>query len=123
MVTCSYRVLFALLAETGMRIGEAAGLHAEDVDTENCRITVQRAVWNGKEQSSKTANGLRVIDIRPDLAQMMRTHSRASQRAACSHPAMVPPSAVTTSCNVCCILFSQSWESRRQGFMRFGVRG
>jgi integrase len=69
-----YRVLFALLAGTGMRIGEAAGLHVEDVDVENCRITIKRAVWNGVEQSPKTTNALRVIDIHPDLAEMMKNH-------------------------------------------------
>ena len=49
-----YRVLFALLAGTGMRIGEAAGLHVDDLDLDNCVITVRRAVWNGVEQSPKT---------------------------------------------------------------------
>jgi integrase len=33
-----YRTLFALLAGTGMRIGEAAGLHVDDLDLDNCVI-------------------------------------------------------------------------------------
>src|SRR5262249_46003210 len=33
--TGQYKVLFALLAGTGMRIGEAAGLHLEDLDLDN----------------------------------------------------------------------------------------
>lgn len=35
-----YRNLFALLAGTGMRIGEAAGLHLDDLDLENDVIHV-----------------------------------------------------------------------------------
>lgn len=69
-----YRVLFALLAGTGMRIGEAAGLHVDDLDLANCVITVGRAVWNGKEQSPKTKNAMRLIDIDPGLAETLRQH-------------------------------------------------
>jgi len=69
-----YRVLFALLAGTGMRIGEASGLHVDDVDLTNCVITIRRAVWNGREQSPKTENAMRVIDIDPALAEMLRGH-------------------------------------------------
>jgi integrase len=68
------RVLFALLAGTGMRIGEAAGLHVEDLDLNNCVITVRRAVWNGVEQSPKTENAVREIDIDPALAGVLRLH-------------------------------------------------
>jgi integrase len=43
-----YRVLFALLAATGLRVGEAAGLHLEDLDLDNGVIYVRRSVWNGQ---------------------------------------------------------------------------
>jgi len=69
-----YRVLFALLAGTGMRIGEAAGLHVDDLNLDNCVIRVRRSVWNGKEQSPKTVNAVREIDIDPDLAALLRQH-------------------------------------------------
>ena len=69
-----YRVLFALLAGTGVRIGEAAGLHVEDLDLDNCVIYVRRTVWKGREQSPKTKNGKRVIDIDPALATTLRLH-------------------------------------------------
>jgi integrase len=68
------RMLFALLAGTGMRIGEAAGLRVDDLDLINCVITVRRAVWNGVEQSPKTENALREIDIDPALAAMLRQY-------------------------------------------------
>jgi integrase len=69
-----YRVLFALLAGTGMRIGEAAGLHVDDLDLENCVIHVRRGVWNGREQAPKTVNAVREIDIDPVLAALLRQH-------------------------------------------------
>lgn len=69
-----YKVLFAVLAGTGMRIGEAAGLHVEDVDLVNGVISVRRAVWNGIEQSPKTANGVREIDIAPELVQALKEY-------------------------------------------------
>jgi integrase len=69
-----YRFLFALLAGTGMRIGEAAGLHIEDLDLENCVICVRRAVWNGREQRPKTKNAVREIDIDPGLAALLKQH-------------------------------------------------
>jgi integrase len=69
-----YRVLFALLAGTGMRIGEAAGLHVADLDLDNCVIYVRRAVWNGREMSPKTKNAVREIDIDPGLAELLKQH-------------------------------------------------
>jgi integrase len=57
-----------------MRIGEAAGLHVDDVDLINCVITVRRAVWNGREQTPKTENADRVIDFDPSLVEILRLH-------------------------------------------------
>ena len=62
-----YRVLFALLAGTGMRIGEATGLHVDDLDLDNCVIHVRRAVWNGREQAPKTVNAVRRLTLIPAL--------------------------------------------------------
>ncbi len=77
-----YRVLFALLAGTGMRIGEAAGLHVDDLDLDNCVIYVRRGVWNGRELAPKTVNAVREIDIDSGLAETLRQHVgvRASGR-------------------------------------------
>lgn len=67
-------VLFALLTGTGMRIGEASGLHIDDLDLDNCVIRVRRSVWNGREQSPKTLNAIREIDIDPGLAALLRQY-------------------------------------------------
>lgn len=54
-----------------MRIGEAAGLHVDDLDLDNCVIHVCRGVWNGQEngqeQAPKTKNAVREIDTAPAL--------------------------------------------------------
>lgn len=70
------RALFATLAGTGMRIGEAAGLHVDDLDLSNCVIYVRRAVWNGRELSPKTRNAVRQIDIDSGLAELLGQHVR-----------------------------------------------
>ena len=69
-----YRTLFALLAGTGMRIGEAAGLHVEDLDLDNCVIQICRSVFEGRELSPKTRKGKRFIDIDANLAALLRQH-------------------------------------------------
>jgi hypothetical protein len=54
----------------------AAGLHAADLDLDNCVIYVRRGVWNGRELSPKTRNAVREIDIDPSLAETLRQHVR-----------------------------------------------
>ena len=68
-----YRLLFALLAGTGLRIGEALALKPTDFGPD-CRVLhVRRSLWNGQEQSPKTANAIRAVDIPEELAQILRT--------------------------------------------------
>jgi integrase len=69
-----WRVLFATLASTGLRAGEAFGLHVGDLDLEAGAITVRRSVWNGEEVTPKTKSGYRVVNIDPDLVDVMREH-------------------------------------------------
>jgi integrase len=69
-----WRVLFATLASTGLRAGEAFGLHIEDLNLEAGSITVRRSVWNGQEVSPKTKKGYRVVNIDPVLADLLKEH-------------------------------------------------
>ena len=71
-----YRVLFALLAGTGLRIGEALGLKGSDLSPDCRTIHVQRSVWRGQEQSPKTANSVRVVDVPESLAQVLHAHAK-----------------------------------------------
>jgi integrase len=69
-----YAVLFALLAGTGLRIGEALGLKSIDFSSD-CRVLhVQRSVWHGHEQEPKTPNAVREVDIAEPLSQLLREY-------------------------------------------------
>jgi integrase len=117
-----YRVLFALLAATGLRMGEAAGLHLDDLDLDNGVISVRRSVWNGQELEPKTENAVREVDIDPALAALLRDTSDRVDGSACSKRGMVRRCRLATSAIGCCI---RSWPdsgSRRQDCTRSGIR-
>jgi integrase len=67
-------MLFALLAATGLRIGEALALRSTDFGPD-CRVLhVRRSVWRGQEQEPKTSNAVRVVDIPEALAIKLREY-------------------------------------------------
>src|SRR6266446_6355780 len=66
--------LIRTLASTGLRCGEAFGLHVEDLDLKAGRIYVRRSVWNGNEVSVKTKQGYRAVNIEPGLVKMLAAH-------------------------------------------------
>jgi len=67
-----YAILFALLAGTALRIGEALALRSTDFGP-NCRVLdVRRSVWRGHEQAPKTSNAFRSVDIPEVLAKELR---------------------------------------------------
>jgi integrase len=69
-----YAVLFALLAGTGLRIGEAFALRSTDFGPD-CRVLhVRRSIWRGQEQEPKTPNAVRVVDIPEVLARELRQY-------------------------------------------------
>ena len=58
-----YKVLFALLAGTGLRIGEALGLKLDEhLSGDFSTIRVRQSVWRGSVQTPKTDNAVREID-------------------------------------------------------------
>ena len=69
-----YRVLFALLAVSGLRAGEVIGLKVEDLSPDCRTLHVRRAVWGGKEQSPKTENAVRSVDLPESLAALLQKH-------------------------------------------------
>jgi integrase len=70
--TRKYTILFALLAGTGLRIGEALALRPTDFGPD-CRVLhIRRSIWRGQEQQPKTANALRVLDLPEVLAKELR---------------------------------------------------
>jgi integrase len=68
-----YRPFACLLAESGVRIGEALGLMVSDLDGQTLRI--ERSIWGGLEGLPKTDNALRKFYVSKHLAEMLRGSS------------------------------------------------
>jgi integrase len=73
-----YQVLYALLAGSGLRIGEAAGLDVGHVSKDGRTITIKQSVWGGKIQTPKTRNAFREVDLHPSLASLLRNVHRGA---------------------------------------------
>ena len=64
-----WRTFYWLLAETGIRAGELAGLKLVNVRG-NC-LDVKQSVWNGEEQALKTKNSKRTLVMSQQLQEMV----------------------------------------------------
>jgi integrase len=71
-----WKAFFWLLAETGMRPGELAGLKLNGIDWKAGTIRVEQSVWQGRLQSPKTSNSIRTFAISLELVQRLRTYRR-----------------------------------------------
>ncbi len=72
-----YKVLFALLAGSGLRIGELLALEIGkhvSVDCSVLYIRQQRNRWGEIQATPKTEAGFRDVDLHPALASMMRSY-------------------------------------------------
>jgi integrase len=68
------RVLYALLAGSGLRIGEVLGLEIGKHISEDCRtLLVRQSVWEAHTQAPKTRNAIRDVDICAPLAAMLKS--------------------------------------------------
>ena len=66
------RVLYALLAGTGLRVGEALGLEIRHFSNDCRTIAVEQSCWEGKIQTPKTKNAYRRVDVSKDLADLLK---------------------------------------------------
>lgn len=69
-----YKPLFALLAGTGLRVGEALALKTTNLAPDCRTINVKRSMWQGQEQEPKTANAVRPVDVPESLAKLLREY-------------------------------------------------
>lgn len=72
-----YRVLFALLAGTGLRIGEMLALEIGKHISADCAVLCvrqQRDRWGSIQSTPKTEASFRDVDLHPKLAEMLRSH-------------------------------------------------
>jgi len=69
------RILYALLAGTGLRVGEALGLEIGKHISEDCRtLYIRQSVWQGDTQTPKTENSKRDVDLSSFLGEMLKAH-------------------------------------------------
>jgi integrase len=64
-----YKTLYWILAQTGLRIGEALALTWETVNVNQGVLSVRGSIWRGRLQSGKTAASLRAIPLSPKLQE------------------------------------------------------
>lgn len=68
-----YGVLFAFLASTGLRIGEAIGLEVgKHFSPSGETVYVRQSVWEGDIQLPKTVNAIRDVDMDPMLVEQVQ---------------------------------------------------
>jgi integrase len=70
--TGQYRVLYALLAGSGLRIGEVLGLEVESISKDFRTLYIRESVWQGVRQKPKTASAIRDVDLSSGLAAMLK---------------------------------------------------
>lgn len=61
-----WKTFFRILAETGMRPGELAGLRRDGIG--DCRLTISQSVWGQRVQTTKSRAGVRTFAISAGLA-------------------------------------------------------
>jgi len=69
-----YKVLFAFQFASGIRFGEAAGLHVEDLDFKESVIRIRRSTFVHQEVTTKTKAGFREIDVDPKMMKMVKEY-------------------------------------------------
>jgi integrase len=67
------QVLYALLAGTGLRIGEALGLEVRHLSADCRTLTVEQSCWHGDIQTPKTRNAYRQVDLCSSLANLLKS--------------------------------------------------
>ena len=70
-----YRVLFALLASSGLRFGEALGIDIKNISPDCSNIKIVEKAWGSEVQDRlKTESGEREIDLHSSMAKMLRDY-------------------------------------------------
>ncbi len=70
------RTLYWLLAETGVRAGEIAGLPVKNLLLDQGAIKITQSAWHGVIQTVKSNNGVRTCEISPELVSHLREFLR-----------------------------------------------
>jgi integrase len=68
-----HRLLFELLAQTGLRISEALALTKVDIYFGKRRLAVSRRLYDGLFDAPKSRHGARLVPLSPELARRLWT--------------------------------------------------
>jgi integrase len=76
-----HRLMFELLASTGLRVSELIALRWKHLAIDGSRphVKVRRTLVRGREQAPKTKHGRRDVPIDPELVSRLREHRKASE--------------------------------------------
>ena len=69
-----YKTMFWIAAETGMRGGELLALKVVDLALDRQAIAINRSVWKGELQTTKSKKGVRGFAISAALSEHLRTY-------------------------------------------------
>jgi len=72
-----YKTYYWILAETGIRCGEACGLPVRNLLLDLGALKIQQKVWHGKIETVKSKKGNRLCEISPQLAEHLRQFLRS----------------------------------------------
>jgi len=75
-----YRMMIALIAATGLRIGELLALRWRSLDLEVGTLTVRESAFEGKIQQPKTQKARRTIPLGPHAMMLLKEHRERSTR-------------------------------------------
>ena len=70
------KTYYWILAETGIRCGEACGLPTKNLLLDLGAIKITQKVWHGKIETVKSKKGNRLCEISPQLAEHLRGYLR-----------------------------------------------
>ena len=81
-----YRIVIALLAGTGIRVGELLALRASDDgehsgwNQENSALEIRTSMWDGVEQLPKTKAAIRTVDLCEPVNAMVAAYTKNTNK-------------------------------------------
>ena len=84
--TDRYRIIVALLAATGIRVGELLALRASDDgehsgwSQENSALEIRTSMWDGEEQLPKTKAAIRTVDLSEPVNAMVAAYVKNANK-------------------------------------------
>jgi integrase len=84
--TDKHRIIVALLAATGIRVGELVALRVGDDDEhsgwdqQNSLLAIRTSLWRGVEQRPKTLASIRMVDLSTPVNEMLVAFAKATNK-------------------------------------------